>query len=356
VTAVLDGSSIDCSAVKPIVLEANQPPRFYQGGASIADFRGDPRPTDNRPEDWVGSSTTLFGQEQDGLTTLADGSLLRDAIAADPEAYLGGEHAALFGADPGLLVKLLDAGERLPVHLHPDREFARRHLDCPYGKTEAWVIVEARPDATVHLGFKRDLDAATVRGWVDAQDSAAMLDAMHALPVRAGDGVLVPAGLPHAIGEGIFLVELQEPTDFSVLLEWQGFDIDGPADGHLGLGFDLALQCVDRSGWAAERLEQLRRHAHEEGDPQEGVRPLLVPAAEPFFRAEGLTVPGPLTLEPAFAILVVVAGGGRLRTEHGGELELRRGQTVLVPHAAGRAELSGRLKAVRCRPPATPPA
>jgi len=342
--------------VRPILLGANQPPRFYKGGASIAAFRGDPPPSDNRPEDWVGSSTTLFGEDVDGLTRLEDGGFLRDAIRADPETWLGPEHAARFGADPGLLVKLLDAGERLPVHLHPDREFARRHLDCPYGKTEAWVIVEARPEATVHLGFRRDVDAATVRGWVDHQEVGSMLGAMHALPVRAGDGVLVPAGLPHAIGEGIFLVELQEPTDFSVLLEWEGFDLDGPADGHLKLGYDLALQCVDRSGWGQERLEALRRRAREEGDPQDGVRPLLVPAAEPFFRAEGLSVPGPLTLDAAFAILVVLSGGGRLRTEHGGEVELARGHTLLVPHAAGRSELSGRLEAVRCRPPLQPPA
>jgi mannose-6-phosphate isomerase len=343
--------------VKPILLGANQPPRFYAGGASVAAIRGEPAGGGDRPVDRVGSCTTLFGEDVDGLTRLEDGGFLRDAIRADPEPWLGPEHAALFGADPGLLVKLLDAGQRLPVHLHPDREFARRHLDCPYGKTEAWVIVEARPDAQVHLGFTRDLDAATVRGWVDRQDVGSMLGAMHALPVRAGDGVLVPAGLPHAIGEGIFLVELQEPTDFSVLLEWDGYDLDGPADGHLGLGFDLALQCVDRSGWAAEKLQQLRR-GREEGNPQDGVRPLLVPAAEPFFLADGLQVPGPLTLEAAFAILVVLSGGGRLRTEAnaGGELELARGHTVLVPYAAGRSQLSGRLEAVRCRPPRQPPA
>ena len=65
-----------------------------------------------------------------------------------------------------------------------------------------------------------------------------------------GDRVLVPAGMPHAIGRGILLVELQEPTDFSVLLEWEGFAIDGRAEGHLGLGFDVALGCVDRAGWS----------------------------------------------------------------------------------------------------------
>ena len=57
--------------------------------------------------------------------------------------------------------------------------------------------------------------------------------------------VLVPAGRLHAIGEGVLLLELQEPEDLSILLEWGGFALDGERDGHLGLGFDLALSAVD---------------------------------------------------------------------------------------------------------------
>ena len=81
---------------------------------------------------------------------------------------------------------------------------------------------------------------------------------MHALDLAAGDAVLVPAGLPHAIGEGAFVVELQEPTDLSILLEWSGFEIDGATDGHLGLGFDVALAAVDRRGWSADDISGLR--------------------------------------------------------------------------------------------------
>ena len=113
----------------------------------------------------------------------------------------------------------------------------------------------------VHLGFRRDVEAETLAGWVARQDAAAMLDALHAVPVAPGDSVLVPAGIPHAIGAGVFLVELQEPTDLSVLLEWDGFAVDGVSDGHLGLGFDVALACVDRRGWGAERLAGLIRNA-----------------------------------------------------------------------------------------------
>ena len=73
-----------------------------------------------------------------------------------------------------------------------------------------------------------------------------MLDLLEPVTVHPGDGVFVPASTPHCIDADLFLVELQEPTDFSILLEWRGFDIDGRADGHLGLGFDVALDAVRR--------------------------------------------------------------------------------------------------------------
>jgi len=58
-----------------------------------------------------------------------------------------------------------------------------------------------------------------------------MLEAMHEVSVTPGDGVYIPPGLPHAIGAGVFLLELQEPEDLSILLEWKGFNVDGVVDG-----------------------------------------------------------------------------------------------------------------------------
>ncbi|MGZ4411247.1 MAG: mannose-6-phosphate isomerase, partial [Gaiellaceae bacterium] len=99
--------------MKPIPLPANQPSRFYRGGAAIARFRGVPSSDPYVPEDWVGSTTTLLGEDRLGLTLLADGRPLRDVIAAEPELFLGPEHLRRFGSEPRVLVKLLDAGERL---------------------------------------------------------------------------------------------------------------------------------------------------------------------------------------------------------------------------------------------------
>jgi mannose-6-phosphate isomerase len=324
--------------VKPFVLPPNVLEHFYAGGARIAALRRIELAGDHMPEEWIGAVNTAFGSTTRGLSRLDDGSLLRDRLAADPEAFLGPEHIARFGDDPLLLVKLLDAGQRLPVHFHPGRAFAREALASPCGKTEAWVIVDAEPGASVHVGFAEPVEPATVREWMRTQDSAAMLAAMHELPVAAGDAVFVPAGTAHAIGAGILLVELQEPTDFSVLLEWEGFEL-AEDDGHLGLGWERALEPLERAGWDRERLAGLQ------STPER----LLPAAADPYFRAD--RVGAGARLEPGFAILVAIAGEGTLVTAAGGEQLLRRGDAVLVPHAAGEGQIRGGVNAIRCRPP-----
>ena len=319
----------------------------------LAEFRGVAAADDHRPEDWIASTTARHGAEHgEGLTMLPDGRLLRDAILDDPQGWLGPAHAAALGADPALLVKLLDAGERLPVHAHPTRPFARRHLGCRSGKTEAWIIIEARGgDAGVHLGFTRDVDAAELDRWTLTQDAPAILACMHAVDVEPGDAVLVPAGLPHAIGAGVFCLELQEPTDFSVMLEWDGFDLD-PVSASLGLDPDTARECVQRTAVRPDGLEALRVRAAVASSSSLDLERALPAQADPFFRAEHVRPRhSPVSLDAGFSVLVVLAGAGRLTSEHGGSLALERGSTALIPHAAGTTALSGSLDAVRCRPP-----
>jgi mannose-6-phosphate isomerase len=316
--------------VRPQPLPPNVLRHFYAGGARIAALRGLALDSDHMPEEWIGAVSTMFGSDR-GLSRFEDGTLVRDAVRADPEAYLGAEHVARYGADTALLVKLLDAGQRLPIHFHPGRAFARAALGSRYGKTEAWLIVEAEPGAAVWVGFERTVELDEVREWMRAQDAAAMLAAMHELPVSRGDAVFVPAGTPHAIGEGLLIAELQEPTDLSVLLEWDGFELS-PDDGHLGLGWDRALQALDLRAVDAP-----------------SAAPDLPPEADPYFRADRLS--GGATLDAGFAILIGLAGSGTLATE-GGELAVGRGSAVLIPHAAGDGELRGDVIALLCRPPA----
>lgn len=336
--------------MQPIVLGPNQPAQFYRGGAAIAAFRGLPAGDSAfTPEDWVASTVTRFGRG-DGLSTLPDGRLLATAIAADTQGFLGPRGAAAQLADPALLVKLLDAGERLPVHVHPDRDFAHRHLGNAHGKSEAWIVLgTSSADARVYLGFRDPVDDETFSRWVEQQDSDAMLEALNRLRVEPGDTVFVPAGTPHAIGAGIFIAELQEPTDFSVMLEWEKFGLTGLETEQLGLPTPVALSCLDRTGWPDDRVAaHVRKHAFRS---DAGSTSLLPPDADRFFRAEHVVVDEATEFEAQYSVLIMLDGSAWLQTGNDA-IEVRRGDTVLVPYGAGTLHVSGAASFLRCLPPA----
>lgn len=329
------------------LLPANQFEHVYLGGDRIAALRGGPGGP-NRPEEWLGSTTARFGQQEQGLSRLADGTLLRDAVAGDPAAWLGPVHLEVLGATTEVLVKLLDPDQRLPVHLHPDRTFARRHLGLPHGKTEAWIVMETTPGAQVRLGFRETMRRGDVRAMVDAEDSAGLVDLLRPHKVHPGDAVLVPAGTPHSIDAGIFVLELQEPTDLSIFLEWEGFAIDGEAERHLGLGMDLALDALRLKGLDDDELAALVLAG--EQVPDSPLVSLLPPAADPWFRAHRVR-PADVRVDAGFAILLVTEGEGVLVAERGARLALRRGDAAVVPWASGPWRLEGHVETVACRPP-----
>lgn len=340
----------------PLLLPANQPAdRFYRGGQRIADLRGDGVAAPRTPEDWVASATTVRGDPATGLTTLPDGRLLRDALAADPVAWLGPEHVDRWGADPMLLVKLLDAGQRLPVHAHPDDAFAAHHLGAAHGKAEAWHVLEA---GVVHVGLRRDVTAEELASLVAEQDCEALLALLHAVPVAAGDSVSVPPGTLHAVGEGVLLLEVQQPEDLSILLEWRDFALDGAADGHLGLGFGTALAAVDRRALTSDDVARLVVRAADRGAPSGGFLRGLAPGTEHCFRLEEVVVDAPdgvpgadaVALDAGLAVLLGVEGAVRA-TGAGGATTVERGATALVAAAAGRVALTGRGRVLVARPP-----
>lgn len=323
-------------------LDANQPPeRFYRGGVKIDRFRGTAKGPDFRPEDWVGSTTTLAGEKRLGLSRLRDGRLLVDAIAADPTGWLGEDHVAAFGSSSMLLVKLLDAGQRLPVHAHPDDAFSTAHLHRPFGKAEAWYIIDG---GTVHLGLRHDVDRSTLGHLVAWQDTTALVGLLHEREVEAGDVVYVPPGELHAVGAGVFLLELQQPEDLSILLEWHGFALDGQRDGHLGLGFDLALQAVATRGRTTEEVDRWIAPGGEG-------RSILPSESEPFFRLERHVVNGRVALESGFAVLVLEDGELKLTTADGTSTRAARGTTIAARHADGGITAAGAGTILVCRPP-----
>ncbi|MBO4210131.1 class I mannose-6-phosphate isomerase [Micromonospora echinofusca] len=340
--------------MKPLRLTDNRVPVYYAGGRQISEFRGN-RPVDG-PEDWVGSLSALpaairppHAPPDTGVSRTPAGSL-RDLVAADPTGWLGPVVADAFAGQSGLLVKLLDAGERLPVHCHPTREFARTHLGSLFGKTEGWIVLRARPGARVWLGLRDPVTAGDWRAWTAAQNADAMLAAMNDLPVRPGQVLYVPAGLPHAIGPGVLIAELQEPTSFSVLAEHTAFGV-GPEAATLGLGWDLALSCFDLAGYAG-RLTELTPDPTVLSRTSGGdLVSLFAPRADTFFRAWQVTCTETVTLpEASFAVLVVTAGAGRVAWD-GGVLPIVRGDTVVAPYAAGPLRFDGAVTALVCLPP-----
>ena len=331
----------------PIVLPVNQFDHFYRGGDRIGALRhgpGGPR----RPEEWIGSATARFGQAPAGLTVLPDGKTLAEEVSADPEAWLGPDHVERYGSSTELLVKLLDLDQRLPVHLHPTRDFSRTHLGLAHGKTEAWYVLDAPEGALVGVGFAEQMSLDQVRSWVMDRDSEALLSALRTREVRPGDAMLVPAGLPHTVQEGVFVLELQEPTDLSILLEWEGFAVDGFKDGHLDLGFDVALQAVDTSAVSDSDLERLV--VGREDIESEGLISALPSTADPYFRLHRHSQ-STESVDAGFAIVIATEGRGVLTLGDHGQ-EIARGDAVLIPYAAGPWSLSGDLVAMVCRPPA----
>ena len=299
-----------------------------------------------RPEEWIASTTTRFGEKVNGLSVLANGKLLRDEIMKDPQYWLSSDHIKKFGSSTEILVKLLDPDQRLPVHYHPDRKFASDKLDLTHGKTEAWIILDAPVGAKVGVGFNRRMSKAEVAQLVKNHDSQGLLDSLMFLEVSAGDVVFVPAGVPHAIEAGIFVLELQEPTDLSILLEWDGFAVDGDKDGHLDLGYEVALDALRLEPLTEQEISQIITRFDKEISSSQKIFNSI---ADDFFRADYLS--GDSTVvDPGFGILLVLEGSGKLEFTDSNILQVEAGDAVVIANAAGSFTLKG-ATGIISRPP-----
>jgi mannose-6-phosphate isomerase len=332
------------SEVVPSKLPSNQFDHFYRGGNRIGALRHGPGGP-MRPEEWIGSVTTRFGEPSQGLSKLEDGTLLKDAINADPNAWLGPEHVKNFGFSTEILIKLLDPDQRLPVHFHPDKAFSKEHLGLDHGKTEAWIILEAPTGTGVGLGFKEKQNKSDLLTLVRNQDSAALLASLRRAEVSIGDAILVPAGVAHAIDAGIFLLELQEPTDLSALLEWEGFAVDGLKDGHLGLGFETVTNALKLDPLTDAEFDSLIARNVLSGGTLRSILPLK---SDGYFRAH--LAPKQGDFEAGFAIALVLNGSGEFSFTNSPTMAITRGDALVIPFAAGDYSISG-ADVIICRPP-----
>ena len=332
------------NSTTPRKLPSNQFDHFYRGGNRIGALRNGPGgPT--RPEEWIGSITTRFGEKEQGLSHLDDGTLLRDAIKADPNGWLGEDHVENFGVSTEILIKLLDPDQRLPVHYHPNKAFAKTHLGLDHGKTEAWIILEAPEGSGVGLGFATPKKKEEILQLVKAQDSAALLASLRRADVHVGDAVLVPAGVAHAIDAGIFVLELQEPTDLSALLEWEGFAVDGIEDGHLGLGFETVTDALKLDPLTDSEFNSLITHNVFSGG---SLRSLLPIKSDGYFQAH--LAPGAGELPAGFAVILVLDGTGEIKFDSAIAMNIEKGDAIVIPYSAGSYSING-ANAIVCRPP-----
>lgn len=348
--------------MKALRLPENCVWRIYTGGKLRGMWQGVEREDNHYPEDWVGSVITCNNASRPdeagtGLSRVEGGALLRNLIAADPVGILGEGHAARFGTDTALLVKVLDASTRLAIQAHPTQPDAQKYFHSPYGKTEAWyVLATGEKGGKVYAGFKEGVTEEKWRALFAAQDVPGMLDCMHHLTVQPGDLILLEGGVPHAIDAGCLIAEIQEPTDYTLRTERispLGMPMKDD-DLHQGAGFEAMFAMFRYEGLSEEatlaRWCKQPRLFHE--TPGGRLDTLLDEADTPCFSLRRLTVHGEYTQPAAetFRVVIVASGEGTL-TASGETLPLKQGDYLFLPAALGEAVWSGEMTVLECLPP-----
>ena len=353
---------------KILRLPPNRVWRTYSGGLMLDRMEGHASPADSPfPEDWIGSTVRAVNPDRnvkdEGLAraVFSGGeAVLADLVTADPEYFLGATHVRRFGVNPMVLVKYLDSAVRLPFQVHPTVDFSRRHFNVASGKTEAYYILDTRPEVAepyIYLGFQRPPTREELRRQIVEQDIAAMEKCFDKIPVKPGDVYVVPGGLPHAIGGGVLMVEVMEPTDFVARVEFNvagriipesarfmGRDVDFALDL---FSFEALPTSVVQSRWrsharALERSSTMRRES------------LVDERLTDRFNVLRTTLAGRNRWSPrGFTILIVVEGACEISTEHE-TASLVKFDRVVIPHGLDTLEITGKNHAVllECLPPA----
>jgi mannose-6-phosphate isomerase len=138
-----------------------------------------------------------------------------------------------------LLIKLLDAREKLSLQVHPPEQVARKLGGEP--KTEFWYVAAADPGAELFLGFREPI---TQNKFQETLRDGTVMDYVHNIAVNAGDAVFLPAGRVHAVGAGNLLIEIQQNSDTTYrVFDWNRTD---PTSGkRRQLHIEQAIQCID---------------------------------------------------------------------------------------------------------------
>lgn len=339
----------------------NRVRRNYHGGALLSAFNGGAAATagddsgdGDCPEDWIASTVVA---KNPGMPLVADEGLtrvksargethsLKSLIEAEPDYYLGADHWRARGAELGFLAKLLDSSMRLHVQAHPTAVFSQKHLNSHYGKFESYVILGFREGASpyVRLGFQHAPSPQEWRRIIGTQDIAAMDACFEPIPLNVGDIWIVPGGMPHAIGEGVLMLEVMEPSDWVVRCEFSRNGVVVPPEGRF-MGRDLDF-CLNIFDYAEYSVADIRRRCQLQ--PRLLQKTAALAAEELVGRAHTdcfcvnryrFSGDGPLPASSAIRLLLVVSGNGVLVCG-GQEAPLARGEKFILPANAPAASV-----------------
>lgn len=232
---------------EPIFFERNRVGRVYAGGKLFHGFFGDEPADGYKPEEWIASSVKainkVMASENEGISKVKGQDVyFNELLEKYPLEMLGSSKKMR------ILVKILDSAVRLPAQAHPDKAFSREYFNSEYGKTESWILLDKRPDAKIYFGFKDGVDEESFKNAIDESefDKDAMERLMEYSEPQIGDVYLVPAKTVHAIGAGCLILEVQEPTDFTVQPEhWCDEYKLNDMEMYLGLTKETAVKCFD---------------------------------------------------------------------------------------------------------------
>ncbi len=299
----------------PLLLQAPIKQYLWGGTRLITDF-GFSSPGDTAAEAWVLSC------HKDGTCLVQNGDRAGEplsAVLADwGEAALGRRAAAF--TDFPLLIKLIDARDRLSVQVHPDDDYARR-VEGEYGKTEMWYVVDCEPGAQLIYGFKHGITKAEFRRRIEDNT---LTEVVNFVPVHKGDVFFIAAGTLHAIGAGILIAEVQQNSNTTYRVSDYGrLGVDGkPRALHIDKAVDVTHTVPPSVPYGAV------------GEPVALSGGTLRPLAScKLFTAELLTLSGTVHVgvQDSFTSLVCLDGEAELTVDEAAPLALKKGSSVFLP-------------------------
>ena len=318
----------------PVFFERNRVWRVYTGGKMFSDFFGDVSEDNYYPEEWVCSVVKALNGEgcdsNEGISIIRGTDIpFTELLDRYPKEMLGDRR------ELGVLVKMLDSAIRLPVQCHPDKSYSRKYLNSEHGKAESWIILDTRENACIYFGFKNKISKADFERAVAASENGndTMASLLNRVPVKKGDVFFIGANMIHAIGAGCFLLETQEPTDFTIQPEhWCGDVKLSYEQMYLGLDADIALDCFNYDVYGQQAIAMGRKQpkiVRNDGRVKDEM--LISYEDTPCFAVRRVTLDGgEISSTECPAIYVVTDGEGVITYPHGNE-RLKKGDYFFLP-------------------------